>query len=156
MDKKIYAAACIPLVLLVAFATASSLPSTPLYIYRMEQHSSKMHFLSSEVTEFTYTTEKGYNLHVTTSGGLPLEEPTVPFTCPDTCYDTCLNTCPYTCNTCSSTCQCTCPVTCESSCSVTCEPTCINTCEGSTCSGTCYQNTCKNTCITCDPPPCWP
>jgi hypothetical protein len=95
------------------------LPSTPLYTYRMEQYSSKMHFLSSEVTAFTYTAEKGYNVHVADSGG-PLQEPTVPLTCPATCSDTCLNTCPDTCDTCSITCQCTCPDTCESTCTGTC------------------------------------
>jgi hypothetical protein len=47
----------------VTFATASSLTlNTPLYIVRMEQASSEMNFLPTEVNGFTYTAVKGCEL----------------------------------------------------------------------------------------------
>jgi hypothetical protein len=47
---------------LAVTVTASALPSTPLYTYRMEQASNKMHFLPTEMNGFTYIAEKGYTL----------------------------------------------------------------------------------------------
>lgn len=50
--------------LALACVTASpSISTTPLYRYRMEQTSSKMSFLPTEMNEFTYTTEIGYTLN---------------------------------------------------------------------------------------------
>lgn len=50
--------------LALACVTASpSISTTPLYRYRMEQTSSKMSFLPTEMNNFTYTTEIGYTLN---------------------------------------------------------------------------------------------
>jgi hypothetical protein len=44
--------------------TASSQTSnTPLYTFRMEEVSSEMNFLSTEVSEITYNTQNGYTLN---------------------------------------------------------------------------------------------
>ena len=45
-----------------AVSALPSLSSTPLYTFRMEQVSSEMSFLPTERNNFTYTTEKGYNM----------------------------------------------------------------------------------------------
>lgn len=98
-------------------AAASWTSSTPLYTFRMEQASSEMNFLPTEINNFTYTTEAGSTLNYEITRYCyvnPLEEPTVPVTCPETCEETC------------STCYSTCEPTCE-------EPSCWNTCS-STCS----------------------
>lgn len=119
--------------LAVTAVTAHSWTSTPLYVYRMEQQSSKMHFLATEVNGFTYTAEKGYELNydaeVCCNGENPLD-----FT-DQTCGTVCMScnySCPLTCITCMSTCE-----TCNSTCS-TCKETC----------GTCWYtcNTCWETC----------
>ena len=64
MGKKMVAILCIVGVFLAASVTATQRyqSDTPLYIARMEQASSKMHFLPAAVNEITYTTTKGYTL----------------------------------------------------------------------------------------------
>ena len=147
--------------LVIACAAARPWTSaTPLYTVRMEQASSEMNFLPTEVNRFIYTTEKGFNLNYICSGcfsAQPLEvtsgrtcegtciEPTCDNTCPSTCASTCGatcgDTCGFTCDTCASTCD-TCDETCDGG------PTCYNTCGlctiiGPTCEPTyCYIETC--------------
>ena len=132
--------ASVSCVLLVASAaTASSLPNTPLYTVRMEQASSKMNFLQTNMNGFTYTAENGCIVNYNAAGycGAPLEI-TVGKTCDGTCVGE--ETCPYTCySTCPSTCD---GYTCDdTSCQATCN-TCTHTC------GTCApEDTCINTCF---------
>lgn len=158
MDKRVVSLAVIG-VLVAGYAaiTANTGTSTPLYTVRMEQISSEMHFLPTAVTQFSYVTEKGYTLTGNlTNGVIPLEEPTVPYTCPETCDDlTCESTCPNTCwNTCDDpTCLDTCPNTCE----LTCPNTCYTCPGGHTCPVTCPYTcgggyTCQKTCDTCEFP----
>lgn len=148
------------ILLATALVTAhSQMTSTPLYTVRMEQASSKMHFLSTAMNEFTYTAEKGYEVPCGVSAycaeslnatGNPCEVtdetcPQTEETCPRTCFtcNTCLPSCGYTCgSTCGLTCN-SCKVTCEN----TCNPTCTDiTCDS--CSQTC--NSCNSTCdLTC-------
>lgn len=127
--KWILAVISIVTVSLAVTVTANFVPNTPLYTYRMEQASSQMNFLPTEINNFAYTTVTGSTLNYEITRYCyvnPLEEPTVPVTCPETCEETC--------------------------------STCYSTCEGSTCEGTCYS-TCPNTCATCEPtceePSCW-
>ncbi|MBU7029879.1 MAG: hypothetical protein HXS48_23290 [Theionarchaea archaeon] len=129
----VVAVACV-----VVLATASSLlADTPLYTLRMEQASSEMNFLPTEMNGFTYTAENGYTLNHEVSGycssaalldtGVWTCEPnTHEWTC-KTC-DTCLtcDTCFHcetqnTCDTCD-----TCTYTCASTCKATCPFTCLN------------------------------
>jgi len=112
----------IALVSLAVAVTATSLGcNTPLYTVRMEQVSSKMSFLPTEMNEFTYTAEKGHNADYDLQAdydysSLPLGGPT----CPYTCWETCPNgicqekTCghPICSPTCWYTCEVTCPVIC--------------------------------------------
>jgi hypothetical protein len=146
---------------LVLLSAAASLAAhTPLYTVRMEQASSKMHFLPTEMNEVAYIAEEGYVLtyHVTgdTCGilsetGLPscpnmtcaTCDPVytcVPTSCQDTC-ETCYSTCLgyITCDT--STCM---PITCFNTFCDTCDETCEYTC-GPTCPDTC-ERTCRYTC----------
>ena len=130
-SKMLLVASSVAIVLLAAVAvTASSSISTPLYTMRMEQVSSKMGFLPTQMNGFVYSAENGsivnYNvltscfaapLAPTNGGGetcwpqCDTSQPTCS-TCDETCSNTCPATCPYTCpNTCISTCQATC-VTC--------------------------------------------
>jgi hypothetical protein len=136
---------CLAVTTIVANSTPSS---TPLYIFRMEQVSSKMNFLPTGKNEFTYTTERNYTLTyeiVSKYGAKPLE-----FTI-DTCEpcETAASTCEITCQTCPSTCGNTCPDTCASTCGNTCPSTCEYTCPN-TCSKTCNcpatLETCESTC----------
>ena len=144
---------------------SSSISNTPLYTVRMEQASSGMNFLPTQVNEFTYITEKGYSVNYATLGYCGVspfstgdtcepdtceletcEDPTCPWTCWQTCSytcnptcnsSTCLNTCPSTCRTCPPTCPLTCEPTCrEFTCVKTCAPTCPDTCWY-TCESTC-------------------
>jgi hypothetical protein len=149
-------------VLTVTAATATpGVSGTPLYAYRMEQASSKMNFLSTEMANFTYIAEKGYVLSYDATGFCN-PEPLAPtgeemetcwpqcttneitwcqYTCEDTCFmSTCQqNTCSQTCYTCpEDTCNntCTSPYTCHlSTCVSTCNPTCTSpwTCQYSGC-----------------------
>lgn len=150
--------------LAVVFATAGSLMAgTPLYIFRMEQHSNKMSFLPTAVNGFTYNTENGYTVDYNVGGycgnaGLLGTDATCHptcegWTCDATgCQNTCADTCPNTClSTCPETCEDTC-YTCEGN-GWTCDDTgCQDTCPGGTCSPTC-PHTCGYTCwMTC--PPC--
>lgn len=134
---------------LAVTVTASALPSTPLYTYRMEQASHKMHFLPTEMNGFTYTAEKGYTLDNpgvrNNGGGGRLGDSWLP-SCPNmTCATcdpvyTCLPTsCQQTCDTCFSTClgyQ-----TCDTSTCwpFTCYYTFCDTCDAPTCEGSCLQ-----------------
>lgn len=132
----------------IACVTAISQAShTPLYMIRMEQASSKMSFLPTEMNRFTYAAEKGYTLNYGITGYCGVSPLSTGDTCDPECelteegYYTCSNTCP---NTCVSTCISTCPSTCD-------DPTC-HTCVGQytcpeTCN-TCFQ-TCPYTCCTC-------
>lgn len=123
---------------------------TPLYTFRMEQHSNDMSFLPTVVNGFTYTTEKGYEVTGYTMGGAGIQDLiTIEVTC-GTCQNTCEQTCPNTCTpTCEETCPDTCPLTCFNTCPITCE-TCGPSCGG-TCGGTCdtCANTCESSCSTC-------
>lgn len=123
--------------LAATLVTANSLrPTTPLYLYRMEQLSSKMNFSPSEKNPPAYIAEKGFTVNYTagvcsddngggtdsvrtTCGGQVYTcngEITCQGSCPDTCWPTCWNTCWYTCsNTCEITCS-TCDVTCSAGC----------------------------------------
>lgn len=136
--------------LVLSTLTASSLIGTPLYTVRMEQASSKMSFLPTDVNGFTYSTENGYTLNYDAAGycGGTLLEITVGKTCDGTCVidPTCPQTCRYTCDdpTCGNTCPDTCPLTCD---------TCDHTC------GLCTYDTCFISCVGfCQPtgePGCW-
>ncbi|MBU6998901.1 MAG: hypothetical protein HXS41_09050 [Theionarchaea archaeon] len=138
MEKKsvVILALVSAIALFVATAvSASSLTGSPLFNLRMEQQSSKMNFLPTEINGFTYTSESTYSLALEFSqccAVVPLgPEPTnhqVPCewtvqTCPLTCLSTCPETC-YTCNTCLvETCPYTCSFTCGGS---TCgDPPCV-------------------------------
>jgi hypothetical protein len=80
---------------------------TPLYRVRMEQASSEMNFLPTDMSTFTYTAEKGYTLDYCAAGGcgvVPLATgpvgtcETCEYTCDDpTCPPVCLSTFRYTC-----------------------------------------------------------
>lgn len=164
MNKKLYLVVISAAVVsfAVVCASASALPSTPLYTLRMERASSKMNFLPTAVNEFNYTTESGYTLGFNISGGggsaLRGTDATCFPTC-STCPYTCDETCPATCpNTCPNTCPATCPDTCPDTCDYTCPDTCV-TCPPctniQTCRYTCLE-TCPNTCDTCASPPCPP
>ena len=129
MDKKVFAGINLAVALLaVTVVTASNtISTTPLYLVRMEQQSSDMHFLPTEMNEFTYTAEIGCTITYNTLGSCvhPLgPEPT--------CEQ---NPCEWTVDTCPLTCLNTCPATCFN--------TCPNTCWGPTCEGS-----------TCGDPPC--
>ncbi len=127
----------------LAIACVSASPwtsNTPLYTYRMEQASSKMSFLPTQMSDFSYTAEKGHNLNYVCSGYCGAEplDITSGRTCEGTCIEpTCENTCPSTCaNTCGATCGSTCGFTCDT-CASTCD-TCDETCDGGpTCYSTC-------------------
>ncbi len=139
MNKPIAAISAGFILLVVTCGAASSLTNTPLYTVRMEQQSSKMHFLPSAVNEFAYATEKGCTLNYTAgkecSGAVLLS--TTP-------YNTYCETCGP--ETCEGTCE-----TCEETCEETCYPTCADTCP-QTCPNTC--KTCHASCFTCNPPTC--
>jgi hypothetical protein len=161
----------------VVFVTAASQASaTPLFTVRMEQVSSKMNFLPTEINGFTYDTEKGYtvtfgiNKYCSSDPSETILDDTCmtmcgtcPFSCLESCFETCDTwpSCPVTCDTCTSNCNptCygpTCPQTCEPTCETpTCPHTCYETCEtcdDPTCPYTCYE-TCEDpTCpVTCEP-----
>lgn len=167
MNKKtgIAALAVVAVALVMVFAAAgSSMAQSPLYTFRMEQHSSKMNFSPNATNGFSYTAENGYTIGQGALGycnGARLlgTDATCHPTCDGwTCDQTgCQNTCD---NTCPNTCPVTCPATCPSTCSTcegqgsTCDATsCQATCPGGTCSPTCYNtcgithiSTCGNTC----------
>jgi hypothetical protein len=107
--------------------TASSFSSyTPLYTARMEQESSEMSFLPTEINGLTYTTESGFELNyeATAVNGENSILASGHASCIWTCFwstcDTCSNTCPYTC-----------------------EISCGGTCGGSTCWPTCSGPLCQ-------------
>ena len=142
-------------ILAVTCVSASSRISSPLYMLRMEQASSEMNYLPTDMNIFTYTSQEGYNLNHTANccTGAKLLITGV------TCYDSCGGTCDYTCwdtcqSTCPNTCVSTCPDTCVSTCPNTCQSTCPNTCVSTcdTCVSTCWE-TCGQTCrYTCSKP----
>ena len=138
MDKKIFSVMSIIFVSLtvtVVIANSRTI-DTPLYTVRMEQVSSKMNFLPTEMNEFTYSTEKGYEVDYDGFRGCSGVK------APPKCTEletTCVHTyCEYTCV--ASTCESTCPLTCD-------------TCEGYTCTYTCDPTcfTCPVTECTCSP-----
>lgn len=137
---------------MTAVTVSSRTVNTPLYTYRIEQASSEMNFLPTEMNNFAYTIEKGFTLEydsfeeqsdVESSPNICITIPplcTIDITCSTVCQSTCANTCPSTCtNTCDNP---TCGNTCE-----TCGNTCPDTC-GNTCPDTCWLS-CNGTCITC-------
>ncbi|MBU7045149.1 MAG: hypothetical protein HXS54_01825, partial [Theionarchaea archaeon] len=105
---------------------------SPLFNLRMEQTSSKMNFLPTEVNGFTYSTEQGCILNYGAQrccGGTALD-PVAIRTIDGTCVEpTCPDTCRLTCDdpTCEDSCPVTCPLTCD---------TCTHTCAS--CEETCY------------------
>lgn len=188
MDRKQIALAAVVSVALAgcavaAVAATSSPANTPLYTVRMEQASSEMSFLPTEMNTFTYDTEKGcvldYNVSNFCYGAVPLDTDGSDtcqgyFTCYPSCFGytcygwTCWGSCfGWTCSgwTCFDTCDhftCSAPDTCPYTCDYTCPATCY-TCGGWTCDATscqetcstCNQPTCPNTCWeTCDDPTC--
>ncbi len=86
------------LLVITAVIASPLVSNTPLYTVRMEQESSKMNFLPTEVSAFTYTAERGYELtydvHLQHSEGVyaTLSGPTCYITCEPTCA---YWTCPY-------------------------------------------------------------
>jgi hypothetical protein len=178
MNKKqgicIVAIGTIAAFLAAAAVTAdSSILSTPLYTYRMEQASDTMNFLPTEQSTFTYTAKQGCNLNcraenhcgegiLSTTG---LETCYGYFTCQgyytcsqtcegythggSTCLTTCLNwwTCTqYTCDLSCDGYTCVAAFTCMGTCVVTCPETC-ETCQGQ--GWTCNATGCQQTCYTC-------
>lgn len=142
------------LVLAAALVTAASqTATTPLYILRMEQESSRMSFLPAAVNGFTYATAQGYQFSCSASGCYvnPLD-----LTSENLCIISEEGTCHRTCITCN-TCLFTCPQTCDGftcdTCIATCGDTCNPTCSGitcGTCGNTCYTcSSCELTCSTC-------
>lgn len=125
MDKKVPLVVSL-LMLAVSVGSANFSLDTPLYTYRMEQASSKMHFLPTEQSTFKYTTEQGRIIESV------IEYCTVnPVDIPPTNEQ---NPCEWTVETCPQTCVYTCPNTCD-----TCD-TCWSTCE--TCYASCHIVTC--------------
>lgn len=158
MERKMLIIVCIVAVSLAASVAAHPRyqSDTPLYTIRMEQASSEMNFLPTQMTTFTYNAEKGYELSYDIAGfcsAEPLADTGEPITCDPLCKES-IETCPtneYTCpNTCEWTCfmstcpQNTCSWTCYTCPEYTCNPTCRNpyTCHLSTC-----VFTCNPTCI---------
>ncbi|MBU7018679.1 MAG: hypothetical protein HXS44_14310 [Theionarchaea archaeon] len=136
MQKRILAAVLGTFLIMLAISTlvASSQINTPLYARRMEQASSKMNFLPTEMNGFTYSTEQGYILNYGAGGccGGPVLDPVAIRTIDGTCVEpTCPDTCRLTCDdpTCEDSCPVTCPLTCD---------TCTHTCAS-----------CEETCSTC-------
>lgn len=129
--------------LTIACVTASSLTShSPLYTLRMEQQSSKMNFLPSEMNGFIYNTENGYILNYGVQGWCGGVTPNLVTlkTCEGTCIEpTCPDTCRLTCDdpTCANTCPATCPLTCD-----TCDQTCLSCETCITCQVSCMGITC--------------
>lgn len=110
--------------------------NTPLYTFRMEQQSSEMHFLPTEMNTFTYATEKGFTVEQKIS---PWSSEVHKFqdsaiVCPT------VNTC-FTCSTCDSCLICHTISNCPTEGSSTCEQTeciletCMQTVCGQTCQG---------------------
>ena len=96
---------------------SSQTVDTPLYIYRMEQQSNKMHFLPTIMNEFAYTTEKGYTIEHEIAA-LCVVQPRNPLTIGFTCE------------------------TCRDPTCVTCVETCLPTCDDTTCLNTCGESVC--------------
>ncbi|KYK37620.1 MAG: hypothetical protein AYK19_00010 [Theionarchaea archaeon DG-70-1] len=106
----------------------TEMTDTPLYTVRMEQASSEMNFLSTEMNNFTYTTGNGYTLNYDVSGGC-CNGGKLLGTCSNTqCGPSCWNTCAgFTCSG---------------------EPTCSDTCpKWNTCHITCSGYTCVEPCV---------
>jgi len=119
-------------VLAVSAVTAGiGISNTPLYTVRMEQASSEMNFLPTEMNGFTYTAENRCTLNYDILGGCSGVEP---LSTGDTCEPACEPT--------------------EGG--YTCSNTCWRTCDGSTCEGTCNEPTCGYTCYTCPAKTCDP
>ena len=128
MDRKtvfiVVVSASVLLLAITAVTAHNRTVNIPLYTLRMEQVSSEMNFLPTEMNSFTYTAENGYNLNCVAPtefcGAKPLDiflgtlgGPTCElfttkhtcedeeciwtgaFTCPHTCFDTCWGTCSW-------------------------------------------------------------
>ena len=107
MDKRKMLLAAISIAaLLLAVSVVTANPgtksNTPLFIYRMEQHSSDKNFLPTETNTFAYAAEKGFNLNYEATRHIEDAEPLADCsyystTCHNTCPNTCDSTCPWTC-----------------------------------------------------------
>lgn len=159
MDRKKVSLAVLSIAigsLAVAYVAASSqILNTPLYTFRMEQQSSEMNFLPTEMNTFTYTAERGCNLTYGVVGwcGVNPLSTSPASTCNPSCFDTCEDTCEWTC---FDTCGRTCPSTCDDptcvlfTCGITHWETCPSTCDDPTCVFTC-ESTHWETCNPCLP-----
>lgn len=98
-------------IVLVPFAVpcvsaSSGKPDAPLYTLRMEQASSGMNFLPTQVNNFVYTAEKGYTVNYDAAGCCNVVRGlfSVPLTCEDDCIGiygfTLISTCSETCSAC--------------------------------------------------------
>jgi hypothetical protein len=111
---------------IASFVTAfEGIPNSPLYAVRMEQASSKMHFMPRESYDYTYVAEQGYEMPydvVYSGSAIPLST-ALDTDCDNTCGDGCtVETCPATClPTCPNTCM---PPTCPTECGDTRAPDC--------------------------------
>lgn len=142
MDKKKMSLAVVSAIAVscvIVVATASSLMAdTPLYTLRMEQASSKMSFLATEMNGFTYTAENEYTLNQEVSGccgSITLD--TGVWTCEPNTHEMSCKTCD-SCITCDTCFHCVTQDTCDTC--DTCDYTCVNTCPA----------TCPFTCLTCN------
>jgi hypothetical protein len=165
--------AAVAICAVAAVAASSSSVNTPLYMVRMEQASSEMNFLPTDVNAFAYNTEKGctfeYGIAEYCYGAVPLDTGSQDtcygyLTCTPSCFNgwtcdgwTCWVSCDgFTCSgiTCWYSCDvftCQWPYTCPNTCPATCGSTC-STCQGQ--GWTCDATGCQNTCSTCDQPTC--
>lgn len=116
MKKLLLVAVGVAALAAAVVCASSQTVDTPLYTYRMEQQSSKMHFLPTTVNEFMYATEKGYVLGYEAAAlrGIDPTMLTICISC-ETCYE--------------PTC-------------ITCPETCLPTCDDSTCLNTCGESVC--------------
>ena len=153
----------------VAVSASSLAGYTPLYAVRMEQQSSEMSFLPTQMTGFAYDAENGFTVDyqasqycgaelLSTAPGETFCSTCFPecdtfewtcsgsYTCCITCFfQSCWGTC-YTCpgqgHTCDET---SCQETCSTCDDPTCPNTCWETCDDPTCFDTC-EHTCRYTC----------
>ena len=116
-DQKMVALMSTALLLLILSAAASpETVYTPLYMVRMEQTSDDMNFLPTEMSGFTYETEKGCTVNCSVKGMCGNVDALTVYTCYDTCHRTCRTCFPpcaynvdaYTVYTCYDTCHHTC------------------------------------------------
>ena len=119
-----------------AVGARPSTSDTPLYTLRMEEASSEMNFLPTEMNTFTYTAEKGFTVgqKISTWSSEVHKFRDSAIVCPT------VNTC-FTCSTCDSCLICHTISNCPTEGSSTCEQTeciletCMQTVCGQTCQG---------------------